>query len=217
MKLRNVVIALFFFIFAGFGFTFNSEAAEKLKPSAAELKKMGVFLSNFTELGYMNFDMKKDGSDEMLHLGAADSLPDLISFGIWHNYRNNFKSRISQCKVKDCEHGSLVIDGKYVAESVKKYFDLDIKNQSVMESDPPYFYDGKVYHFDGADGEAVYFAEVKEVSKEKDGTLVMTGELYNAEDKNDRPATFKAKARAYKFSGKDTWAILSMVTTWNEY
>jgi hypothetical protein len=197
-------------------FAATAFAAAQIKPNAAELKKMSTFLSNFTELGFMNFDIEADGSDELLHLGAPGAAPDLIRFGIRHNYINNYKSRIAKCKTKSCEYGSLVIDGKHVAESVKKYFDLDLKNQSVTDSDPPYFYDGKLYHFEGADGEATYYADVHEAPEGNGGVFVMTGELYNADDKTDRPATFEAKAKPYKFGGKDTWAILSINTEWNE-
>ena len=78
-----------------------------------------------------------------------------------------------------------------------------------MESTPSYYFDGKLYHFEGADGEAVYYAEVKEASLE-DGVVRMSGELYNAEDKKDRLGTFQAVAKPYKWKGKDTWAILSL-------
>ncbi|MBE6440817.1 MAG: hypothetical protein E7022_00575 [Desulfovibrio desulfuricans] len=180
--------------------------------SPAQLKQMSTFLSNFTELGFRDFDVKKDGSDDMLHLGGDPSNPDLIRFGIWHNYINNYKSRIKKCSSKDCKYGSLVIDGKYVAESVKKYFDINLKNASVEQSDPPYHFDGKLYHFEGADGEAVYYAEVKQATQEG-GLVRMTGDLYNVEDKNDRPCTFVATAKPCKWNGKDSWAILSMKTT----
>ena len=173
-----------------------------------DLKRMSVFISNFTELGFYDLDVKNE-SDEALYLGGPDAAPDLIRFGIWHNYVNNFKSRIKKCAKKDCEHGSLTIEGKFVQESVKKYFDLNLKNQSVMESTPSYYFDGKLYHFEGADGEAVYYAEVKEASLE-DGVVRMSGELYNAEDKKDRLGTFQAVAKPYKWKGKDTWAILSL-------
>ena len=190
-------------------------AETKLKPAAAELKRMSTFLSNFTELGFFDFDTAAEGPDGVLYLGNSDAASDLIRFGIWHNYRNNYKSRIAQCKVDNCEYGSLSIDGKHVVESVKKYFDLNLKNHSVLESDPPYYFDGKLYHFEGADGEATYYADIKEVWEESDKTLRMTGELYNVDDKDDRPATFEAKAKPYKFGGKNTWAILSMRSEWN--
>ena len=178
-------------------------------PAAQQLKQMSTFLSNFTEQGFYNFDVKKSGDDEALHLGADPSDPDLIRFGIRHNYINNFKSRIKKCAKKNCPSGSLVIEAKFVAESVKKYFDIDLKHRSVDQSDPPYHYDGKLYHFDGADGEAVYYAEVQEATRE--GSIIrMTGELYNVEDKDDRPYTFEATAKPYKWKGKDTWAILSL-------
>jgi hypothetical protein len=180
--------------------------------SAADLKLMSTFLSNFTELGFTDFDLKTEGSDELLHMGAPDAAPDLIRFGVWHNYMNNYKSRISPCKVKDCEWGSLTIDGKHVAESVKKYFGIDFKPVSVTESDPPYYYDGKMYHFEGADGEAVYYARVSEASKEASGNIRMTGELYNADDESDKPGKFEAVAKPYKYDGKNTWSIVSMKT-----
>ena len=182
--------------------------AEAAPLGKEDLKRMSVCISNFTELGFYDLDVKNE-SDEALYLGGPDAAPDLIRFGIWHNYVNNFKSRIKKCAKKDCEHGSLTIEGKFVQESVKKYFDLNLKNQSVMESTPSYYFDGKLYHFEGADGEAVYYAEVKEASLE-DGVVRMSGELYNAEDKKDRLGTFQAVAKPYKWKGKDTWAILSL-------
>lgn len=56
--------------------------------SSSELKRMSTFVSNFTELGMMNFHV-----DDL-----SDS--ELADFGIWHNYRNNFKSRIQHCPKK---------------------------------------------------------------------------------------------------------------------
>ncbi|HPR90668.1 MAG TPA: hypothetical protein PLD93_04475, partial [Synergistaceae bacterium] len=100
------VLSLFAFSCAAFG------GAKGF--SAAELKKMSTFLSNFTELGFMDFDAEV--------LTNEDEPDDMIRFGIWHNYINNYKSRIARCKKKDCEWGSLVIEGKYVTESIKKYF-----------------------------------------------------------------------------------------------
>jgi hypothetical protein len=173
--------------------------------SKDDLKKMSTFLSNFTELGFMDFDAKEVTNEE--------DPADMVRFGIWHNYVNNYKSRISQCKIKNCEWGSLVMDGKYVKESVKKYFAYDMKKlPSITESDPPYYYDGKLYHFEGADGEAVYYARVREASKNDSGQIIMTGELYNADDESDILGTFVAAAKPYKYDGKNTWAIISLKT-----
>lgn len=167
--------------------------------TAKQLKQMSTFLSNFTELGFFELNVRE-----------AET-PDLIRFGIMHNYVNNFKTRIKPCPKKNCEHGSLVIDGKFVAESVKKYFGLNLKNQSVKDSDPPYHFDGKLYHFEGADGEAVYYAEVKQA--EQKGRIVrMTGDIYNTEDESDRPYRFEAEAVPSKWNGKDTWTLLTMKT-----
>jgi hypothetical protein len=179
-------------------------------PSAQELKKMSVFLSNFTELGFMNFDVQKDGG-EGLHLGAARALPKLIHFGIWHNYHNNFSSRITHC-TEGCPHGSLRIKARYVAASVKKYFDLPVQHQSVPAPPMPYYFDGNDYHFEGADGEVAYLAQVEKVVENADGTVRMTGYLYNAEDKTERSGTFEALAKAQNVNGKKTWAILSLKT-----
>ena len=175
-----------------------------------EMKRMSVFVSNFTEQELYDFDMEQE-SDGMLWLGGPDAAPDLIRFGIRHNYINNFKSRIKRCTEKNCEHGSFTLDGKFVQESVKKYFGLDVENRSVMDSDPSYYFDGKLYHFNGEDGEAVYYAEVMSASR-NGGVIDMSGEIYNVKDKKDRPATFQAVARAYKWKGKDTWSIVRLKT-----
>ena len=76
-------------------------------PSTQELKLMSTFLSNFTELGFYDFDVKKSGGDDAMHLGNP-SEPNLIRFGVMHNYVNNFKTRIKKCPTKDCEHGIVV-------------------------------------------------------------------------------------------------------------
>jgi hypothetical protein len=176
----------------------NAQPGTKITVNEATIKRMSVFLSNFTELGFWEIDSP-----------TAMAREDLVRFGIHHNYVNNFKSRIVN---KKSRHGDLAIEAKWVAESVKKYFDLKLEHGRVMESDPPYFYDGKLYHFYGADGEAVYHARVREVFKLPDGTLAMKGELYNADDKDDATYPFEAVAKPYQFGGKDTWSIVSLHT-----
>lgn len=175
-----------------------AQSGTKMAATEAELKRMSVFLSNFTELGFWDIDSP-----------AAMAREDLVRFGIRHNYINNFKSRIIN---KKTQHGDLAIEAKWVAESVKKYFDLELKHASVLESDPPFFYDGKFYNFHGSDGEAVYYARVGVAYKLPDGNIRMTGELYNADGNDDTVFPFEAVAKPYKFGGKDTWSIVSIHT-----
>ena len=163
--------------------------------SSSELKKMSTFVSNFTEVGMMNFriDNLSDG--------------DLARFGIWHNYNNNFRTRVKPCPNKHCPYGSLVIDKKYVAESVKKYFDLEMTHNSAPDNYG--HYDGKqYYHFDGADGECTY-ARVYEAEK-RGNIIIMRGETYDPEHDYVEGSKFTARAKPYKYGGKNTWAILSL-------
>ncbi len=165
--------------------------------SRSEIKRMSTFLSNFTELGMYSIDI--------------DTIPfsALVRFGVWHNYHNNFKSRIKPCPNRNCPHGDLIIDKKFAAESVRKFFDLELEHSSTENE----YYDGRVYHFEGADGEIPYYADVQEVSR-RGGVITMRGELYSAEDDSDRPATFTATAKPYRYDGKDTWSILSLNVRW---
>lgn len=174
--------------------------------SAKEMKKMSRFLSNFTELRMFNVNAK-----EMLN---AQHPEEMIKFGIWHNYRNNFKSRIKHCTDKNCKWGSLTIDGAYVQESLKRYFDYAPAKMSSVERDgQAYHWDGRRYHFDGADGEATYYASVAKVERSADGLVHMSGVLYNVDDRNDVLGTFTALARPHKWKGRDTWALLELKTT----
>ncbi|MBQ9404872.1 MAG: hypothetical protein IJU15_07800, partial [Synergistaceae bacterium] len=61
-----------------------------------EVKRMGIFISNFTEQGLYNFDIEEDGDENMLHLGNPDNAGDLIRFGIAHNIINNPKSTLKK-------------------------------------------------------------------------------------------------------------------------
>ncbi|MBR1486993.1 MAG: hypothetical protein IJ859_07470 [Synergistaceae bacterium] len=170
-------------------------ASSAFGASSSELKKMSTFVSNFTEIGMNNFDV-----DEI-----SDS--ELAYFGIWHNWHNNFKTRIQRCPNKNCPYGSYVIDKKFVAESVEKFFDLEIEHQDASNNGG--HYDGKrYYHFEGATGEAVQ-ARVYKVQK-RDGLVIMSGETYWPDNEEIEGKTFTAVAEPYNYGGKNTWAIISL-------
>ena len=102
-----------------------------------------------------------------------------------------------------------MIRSSHVAGSVKKYFDLELGHVSIEGG----HYDGRYYHFMPADGEIPYYADVQEVSQ-RGRVITMRGELYSSEDRDDRPATFTATAKPYRYDGKDTWALLTLKTKW---
>ncbi|MBQ7155562.1 MAG: hypothetical protein IJR85_08435 [Synergistaceae bacterium] len=196
--------------------------------SKAEMKKMSVFLSNFTEAGLFNFDMKADFDDDEdeqegetpIHLGMPANVAELVRFGIVHNLINNYKSRIRKCTDPECESGSLTIDAKFVNESVKKYFGVDLAKKDLRYIDPEenpsvaFTFDGKLYHFDADSfsepgNDTVYYADVQGVIQEG-RNLSLAGDIYNSKKTTDRPGMFAATVKP---SGK-SWVIIDMTTDW---
>ena len=188
---------------------------------SSEYKRMGIFISNFTEAGLYDFDLEEGDLDRTLHFGNSPNSAELIKFGIIHNVINNPKTTIKRCPDRQCEYGRDIISGASVAASVRKYFDLRINNHTFSGNDTlagpdaEVYYDGRNYHINAEDWkpETVYYAEVQQVSRER-GIITMTGELYNLHDRQDRPARFTATARSHVWNDKDTWAILSLSTQW---
>jgi hypothetical protein len=193
-----VVVAVF--LFAAPAFTGSGENF-----SATELKLMGSFLSNYTELANYDFD-----AETLLKSNS------IISFGIHHNYNHNYESLIKSCHIENCPHGGLVIDRKHVEETIKKYFGVDFKDHRSIKPDHEFFmeyvfyYDGEFYHFEGGELWIYYYAKVDKAVQNSSGQIVMTGELYDSDDENDIRGTFEAVAKPYKYDGKDTWAIISI-------
>ncbi|MDL2263978.1 hypothetical protein LJC31_04940 [Synergistaceae bacterium OttesenSCG-928-I11] len=207
MKRFVFTIALCFCLFS----VMPAETAANEKFSAADLKRMSTFLSNFTEVGLYAFDAKEITNDPY----------NMNAFGVLHNYINN-KKRISGCGVKNCEWGPLVIDGKYVAESAKKYFGVAYKPVSSTDAEVPYYYDGKRYHFgvnylfEMAGGKAEWddhvYARVDKATRNAEGLIVMIGEIYRVKDENFTRRSFEAVAKPHRYDGKDTWAIVDLWT-----
>ena len=194
--------------------------------SRQDMKRLGMFISNFTETGLFNFDIRAENTDDddgLLHLGMPENVTELARFGIIHNFINN-KSRIKKCRDRNCESGPLVIDKKYVAESVSKYFglELDAMDLSVIDEDSSavFSYDGRQFHF-AADSfrdpgnDAVYYAEVQDVDSEGRYTAV-SGYVYDSKRTTNERGTFSAMVIPSKWQGKDSWLIISMSTEWDD-
>lgn len=168
----------------------------------AQMKKMGIFLSNFTELSFYNVDVR-DFVDP-LHPEKA------IRFGIWHNYVNNFRSRCGHCD-PSCPYGSLVMDAKYVTESVEKYLGFGFtRHQSVQTDFITAHYDGHRYHFEGADGERVLYARVREATRITKGIIRLRGILYDTEEPSEQKGTFTAEITPDTWKGKESWHLLNL-------
>ncbi|WP_170220310.1 hypothetical protein [Paenibacillus anaericanus] len=135
---------------------------KKIKVTSAESKKMGVFLSNFTEVFLDRFDSKQINNTDLIH------------FGIWHNYMNNYDTRISGTK-----EGLLFISKNSVEDSIYKYFNIQFKNHKSVDG---YKYNGKGYTFDGADGAQINYVKVETVYDLGQNKLRLSGKLYNPED-----------------------------------
>ena len=177
--------------------------------TADEMKRMSVFLSNFTEVGFFDIEAAE-------FLSGADKL-NMLHFGIRHNYINAFKRTVKPCTDQNCPYGELTMDCSHVNAAFMRYFDYKPKQCIHGGNSEDYaHFDGKLYHFSGADGEATYYCKVEEAQKQPDGSAVMTGYIYNAEEESDSPAVFKATARPHTWNGKDTWALLSLKTVSKE-
>lgn len=181
--------------------------------SAADRKAMGVFLSNFTEIGMMKFT-----ADDVLDTAHPY---EMIRFGIWHNFMNN-RSRIQPCATHECPWGSLTIDCASVRDSLRRYFGYNLR-QCLSASHPDsaspsdrFHCDGTKYHFEGAAGEAVYHARVDGARQGADDLIEMNGIVYSADDEKDILGSFTAQARPHIWKGKNALAIVSLKTQFRE-
>ena len=178
---------------------------------ASQLKKMSTFLSNFTEVGMRDFT-----AEEVLD---PKNPAEMVRFCIWHHWLNTHHRTIKPSN--DRQHGDAMIDGVYVKESLKRYFNYDLKEPlpSVVDPDDPqgnsYYSDGDHYYFYnsyGPGGDPAYYAQVTKAVRLPDGNIQMTGYIYNAEEPSDITGSFTALARPHTWKGKATWAIISMKT-----
>ncbi|MEI2397846.1 hypothetical protein V8V88_21545 [Paenibacillus phytohabitans] len=156
--------------------------------SEAEQGKLGLFLSNFTELGMYKLDSSQ--------LKPAD----LIRFGIWHNYINNYKSAISSTK-----GNKLFISQETVSASIKKYFNLSFTKHATV---PEYQYNGKGYVFTGADGETPVYVRAHDVYQIAANQYKVDGSMYNPDSSDEAGYGFvKATVSKVTENGKSRYVL----------
>ncbi len=171
--------------------------------SADQIKKMGIFLSNFTEC---SFTKVSKGS-------FVDNPEDMVRFAICHNWINNSKRFVfkKKCGAETSEFDSFAhLDPKFVAETIKKYLDYDFKEH--RSSSDYIVYDKHTYCIPAADGEQTPYVQVVSAKKQDDGTILVKGSSYypDAEEKADGNVNVTAVIRPYKWNGKNTWSLVSM-------
>ena len=189
------------------GLIFNSAFAEN--PSKEELKRMSVFISNFTEARIGEIDMPtlaySNNQNE-----KQEIIEQLVSFGIEHNYINNFQSRMANNSCPKKEHYA-GIELKYLQESVDKYFGYNLSNNLPKNlHDDALILENNCYYRILADGEMVAHAKVNSVKKQKDGIVFMSGILYYPDMDNEFGGLFIAKAKEKTYKGKKTWELISL-------
>ncbi|MDR6720889.1 hypothetical protein [Paenibacillus sp. 2003] len=167
--------------------TFKLKKKVALSPS--ESKKMGVFLSNFTELQLYKFDSEKVNNSE------------LIRFGIWHNYINNFSSRIGSV------NGKLYISKSYVEASILKYFSIKFKDHRTTQN---FKYNGRGYTFEGSDGERIYYVQIDGVYDLGSNNYRIHGHLYDADSGEEVVSRVSATVKKIKSGNGYNYALKKM-------
>jgi hypothetical protein len=186
------------FAFCGNARADDQEGWVKIKLDDATRKKMGVFISNFTELDICEID-----TTAMMKYG------DFVYFGAMHNYINNPKA------VKKANDGRISVSGNAVFRAVDKYFSLgeqaDPKEGrlSAKYDGIAFEYKGGSYVFKNPAKRVIYYADVKEAYK-FDGLVLMKGQIYEKDNPKNVTGPFYAWAEPWNFDGKDTWALVAI-------
>lgn len=176
------------------------------------LKKMGVFLSNFTECFIYN-----NTRENMIKHPE-----NIISFGICHNYVNNFRGRFVEvpgCTVSStddkCANGTMMIDRKFINESSRRYLNYDLKEFMSVENG---YYDGHNFRIHPADGEMVRHVEVLEAVPQDDGTILVKGSTYfpDMDETPSKNADLTAVIKPHTWNNKETWSLISIEVNSND-
>lgn len=177
--------------------------------SAIEKANLNNFFTSFSEIYLPTF--------------SQNNIPDsvLIQFGVYYNYRNNFKM-FKQIP----EDSKASINQVQVADTAFKFFSQKIKKHQAIEG---VVYNNSNYVIYNADGEAYRFSQVLEMVDLGEGVYQATIEIYSASsgftgDINGNPKTWitnesvgdvpksegkmKAKIRRVNEQGKTRYVLL---------
>jgi hypothetical protein len=164
----------------------------KMKTDAATLKRMSVFVSNFTELDMFEIDNRN-----FMKYG------DIVYFGVMHNHLNNPKT------VKTTKDGRFAVDYSAVFASAKKYFSFDAETGdariSAKYNGLEFECKGDSFIFKKPANRKIYYARVTETLK--DGSLIlMKGKIYE----KSNPENVLGPFYAYAEPADGTWILVSI-------
>lgn len=153
-----ILIVACIFIFSGCSSAEQDDVhIEKEKNQTEELnldnkskRKINVFISNFAECNFKNFDIENTDDKE------------LITFAVNHNYINNWNLFYT-------DSGWAKIHENNIEKTICKYFDKDkIKHQSISDMYTNIKYDKKHYACPFEDKKNKAFAQITRIEKKDD-------------------------------------------------
>lgn len=158
---------------------------EELNLSSSEMGKISLFLSNFSEI-HMNY----------FNITTCDK-NELLSFAMNHNYVNNKNSR-----VKNAGKIGEIIAIEDLEESVKKYFDINLKDYTEDSLAGMVFKD--------VPKGPIYYVKAKKVYEMSNGNIYIKGVLYDVKNKNITFGNVEAIAKKHSYKGKETYALIEL-------
>ena len=220
---RNRSIGEKFFRYTAIGLTAAAvmHASYAAEFNSETMKKMGVFLSNFTETGLRNFNLSE-------LTGTDQGIQQIVMFAYNHIRINTPAKYISEAQ----DHIRINTPAKYISEAqeyynlnrvsekdlnavLQRYMDLDgfLSSRARQQDEfilPDYINTLNTWEFPDQVPDLAEYVEVTSASRQDDGTVLMEGRTYYPDLNISSSSKCEAVAKPHKYQNKDTWAIISL-------
>lgn len=204
---RNRSIVEKFFRYTAIGLTAAAvmHASYAAEFNSETMKKMGVFLSNFTETGLRNFNLSE-------LTGTDQGIQQIVMFAYNHIRINTPAKYISEAQ----EYYNLNrVSEKDLNAVLQRYMDLDgfLSSRARQQDEfilPDYINTLNTWEFPDQVPDLAEYVEVTSASRQDDGTVLMEGRTYYPDLNISSGSKCEAVAKPHKYQNKDTWAIISL-------
>lgn len=204
---RNRSIGEKFFRYTAIGLTAAAvmHASYAAEFNSETMKKMGVFLSNFTETGLRNFNLSE-------LTGTDQGIQQIVMFAYNHIRINTPAKYISEAQ----EYYNLNrVSEKDLNAVLQRYMDLDgfLSSRARQQDEfilPDYINTLNTWEFPDQVPDLAEYVEVTSASRQDDGTVLMEGRTYYPDLNISSGSKCEAVAKPHKYQNKDTWAIISL-------